>query len=81
MKRYIEHVQSRDPHDRRVHAMRLAGTVTAAVFAVWITTLGFRLSAEAPHVAAEDQSSLSASAAQSLYNSPNTLIVATSTSF
>jgi hypothetical protein len=42
MKRYIENLQQKEPHERRVHAMTLAGVLTAAIFFVWITTLGLR---------------------------------------
>lgn len=44
MKRYINHIiNTRAPHERRQHAMQIAGAVTALVFAVWIGTLGMRL--------------------------------------
>lgn len=80
VKRYIEHVQAQEPHERRQHAMRLAGAITVAVFAVWITTLGFRLNSNT-QLAAEDDNSLTATVAQSLYSDPNQLIVATTTEY
>ncbi|MBX4192093.1 hypothetical protein KW798_01255 [Candidatus Parcubacteria bacterium] len=43
MKRYIEHLKTKEPHERRAHALRGAVLVTAALFFVWITTLSVRL--------------------------------------
>jgi hypothetical protein len=43
MRRYIEHVQNKEPHERRAHALRIAGTLTALVFVGWLGTLGLRL--------------------------------------
>lgn len=76
MKRYIEHVQSREPHERRQHAMRLAGAVTVAVFVVWVTTLGLRLSSSNTQAAADGSGAdLAASAAQSAgWGQPNGLV-------
>lgn len=81
MKKYIEHVQAQEPHGRRQHAMRLAGAVTAAVFAVWITTLGFRLNSGTTELAGAENASQTAAAAQSMYSGPNQLMVATSSEF
>jgi hypothetical protein len=80
MKKYIEHIKTKEPHERRQHAMQIAGAVTTAVFLVWITTLGLRLGSGGT-VAGEDQTSLSASAAQSIYTGPNHLIVSSTTGF
>ncbi len=71
---------NKEPHERRQHAMQIAGIVTAAVFAVWITTLGLRLGGTIR--VAEDssnQTSLSASAVQSGYNGQNQLMVVPTT--
>ncbi len=79
MRRYIEHVQSKEPHERRQHAMRLAGAVTAAVFVVWVTTLGLRLSSSNTEVAADDTADLTAAAAQSTgWGQQNQLVPASS---
>lgn len=44
MRHYLEHIKNtKEPHERRQHAMRVAGGVTLAVFALWLGTLGFRL--------------------------------------
>lgn len=80
MRHYIEHIQSKEPHERRQHAMQLAGAVTAAVFMVWITTLGLRISRDSV-VAQQEQNSLSAAAAASQYTGPNQLIVAPTSGF
>ena len=47
MKRYIEHLKNtRTTHQRRQHAVQVAGALTAALFAVWLGTLGVRLSSQ-----------------------------------
>jgi hypothetical protein len=83
MKKYFDHIQSKEPHERRQHAMQIAGVVTAMVFAVWITTLGFRLSSGNDQVAADgsNQTSLTAAAVQNGYSGPNQLYVASTTGF
>jgi hypothetical protein len=60
MKRYIEHVKTKDPHERRAHAMRIAGALTAVVFVGWLGTLGVRL-ATSENVAQEGTASQAAS--------------------
>lgn len=35
-------MHSKSTHERRQHAMRVAGVVTALIFAGWITTIGLR---------------------------------------
>jgi len=81
MKQYLDHIKSKEPHERRQHAMQIAGVVTAAVFAVWITTLGFRLGGDSNVAQDETQTSLSASAAASVYTGPNQLMVAPTSGF
>ena len=59
---------SREPHERRQHAMRVAGVLTLALFLVWAATLSLRFalpssSSEAEVANSGDQASLSASAA------------------
>ena len=46
MRKYIEHIKQKPAHERRIHAMQAAGAITAFVFVVWVTTLGFSLSAQ-----------------------------------
>ncbi|HEY4501832.1 MAG TPA: hypothetical protein VJJ20_02100 [Candidatus Paceibacterota bacterium] len=81
MKKYFDHIKTKEPHHRRQHAMQIAGVITAMVFAVWITTLGLRLGSSA-QVAGDDanQTSLSA-AAVNAYGGPNQLIVAPTNGF
>ncbi|MDB5225083.1 MAG: hypothetical protein JWL87_35 [Candidatus Adlerbacteria bacterium] len=83
MKKYLDHIKTKEPHERRQHAMQIAGVVTAGVFAIWITTLGFRLSSDETQLAQDDtnQTSLTAAAAQSGYNGPNQLIPAPTSGF
>jgi hypothetical protein len=83
MKKYFDHINSKEPHERRQHAMRIAGVFTAMVFMVWITTLGFRLTGGQDQVAQDDsnQTSLTAAAVQNGYSGPNQLYVATTTDF
>jgi hypothetical protein len=81
MRQYFNHVKSKEPHERRQHAMRIAGAVTAAVFAVWITTLGLRLGGTQVAQDTGDQTSLTASVSQGTYTGPNALYVASTTGF
>lgn len=82
MKKYFDHIKTKEPHERRQHAMQIAGGVTAAVFAVWITTLGFRLTSGQTQVADSGaQTALTASAVQNGYSGPNELYVASTTGF
>lgn len=61
--------------------MRIAGATTVAVFAIWITTLGFRYGmAPATLAEEENQTSLTAAASQSMFGGQNQLIVASSSS-
>ncbi len=77
MKKYFDHIKTKEPHERRQHAMQIAGVVTAMVFTVWITTLGFRLTANDTQLAGEEanQTSLTAAAVQNGYSGPNQLYV------
>jgi hypothetical protein len=83
VKKYFDHINAKEPHERRQHAMRIASVVTAMVFAVWITTLGFRLGGGGAQVAQDgfEQAPLTAAAVQSGYSGPNQLYVASTTGF
>lgn len=82
MKKYFDHIKTKEPHERRAHAMQIAGTVTAMVFMVWITTLGLRLGSGQAELAERDGSqALTAAAVQSGYSGPNQLFVASTTGF
>lgn len=79
MRRYIEHMQSKDPHERRVHALRVASVITGGVFAVWLATLGGRLSTDT--IAAEPQSDQAAAVVQAAQSSGPRLEVSTTSVF
>ena len=82
MKKYFDHIRTKEPHHRRQHAMQIAGVVTAMVFAVWITTLGLRLGSSTQLAQDEiDQTSLTAAAAQTNFGGPNQLMVAPTSGF
>lgn len=76
MRRYIEHIRSKDPHERRTHALRWAGVVTALFFVAWLGTLPMRLNTA--DIAAE-QSAQAAAATQALYQESAHLEVAPTT--
>ena len=81
MKRYIEHIKkTHTTHERRQHAMRVAGTLTAALFAVWLGTLGMRLASQS-EVAQSPEQSLTAAAAASTQNKGAQLQVSTTSVF
>lgn len=81
MKRYIAHMrETREPHERRQHAMRVAGVLTGALFAVWLGTLGARLTQES-EIAQSPDTSLTASAAASTQNKGASLQVSTTSIF
>jgi len=47
MRRYIQKIKdTHTAHERRQQAMRIAGVLTAMLFAVWLGTLGIRLTAQ-----------------------------------
>ena len=47
MKRYIQKIKdTHTTHERRQQAMRVSGVLTAALFAVWLGTLGVRLTSQ-----------------------------------
>lgn len=43
MRRYIEHVKSKEPHERRKHAMQLSGVLVGLFFVAWVATFASRL--------------------------------------
>ncbi|MBP9710855.1 MAG: hypothetical protein KBD50_01145 [Candidatus Pacebacteria bacterium] len=51
MRRYIAHIQNtHTPHERRQHALQVAGLVTAALFISWLAMFGLRMSTSGPVV-------------------------------
>ena len=81
MKRYIEHMQTKDPHQRRTHAMQVAGALTAVVFVVWITTLGFRLTTSGGEEGSTGGSSQAASVITGAYAPTNGGLEVSTTSY
>jgi len=51
MKKMIENVKQRPPHERREFAMRVALSVTGVIFVGWLATLGVRLANPTPKTA------------------------------
>jgi len=77
MKRYIDHIKNnRTTHQRRQHALQVAGVITAALFVVWIGTLGMRLASQ-DAIAESPDTSLTAAAAASTENKGAQLEVST----
>ena len=54
MRKFIEHMKQRPPHERRLVAMRIAAGVTGVIFVGWMATLGVRLAAPSPKVAQQN---------------------------
>lgn len=79
MRRYIEHIkETREPHQRRQHAVQVAGLLTGAMFAVWLGTLGYRLTAQT-ELTTSPETSLTASAAMAAPdNAPHLQVSTTS---
>ena len=75
MRRYFEHIKTKEPHQRRTHAMQIAGVITALVALGWLATLGVRLAGSS----AQDSAALqAASALGGIYTSNNSLEATTS---
>ena len=66
MRRYIEQLHAKEPHQKREFAAHAAAALTGVIFLVWISTLGARLASGgvAPTLAGTDASSLVAATAQ-----------------
>ncbi len=60
MRRYLEHMHSREPHERRKHALHVATAVTGLLFVGWLATLGIRLGGDG--VVAQEESNNQAAA-------------------
>lgn len=76
MKNYFQHVEGKTPHERRRHAMQIAGAVTAVLFVGWLATLGVRLAS----LTASSDASQAAAAANAAQNQ-STLEVATTSAY
>ena len=81
MRRYIEHIKNtHTTHERRQHALRMAGGATLALFAIWLGTLSVRLASQT-EVAQSPEQSLTAAAAASTQNKGPQLQVSTTSVF
>ncbi|OGC79277.1 hypothetical protein A2852_01240 [Candidatus Adlerbacteria bacterium RIFCSPHIGHO2_01_FULL_54_23] len=75
-------MKSKDPHERRAHAMHMAGGMTAIIFVVWLATLGARLASEDGNQIAENGGENQvANILSGIASGENQLFVATSTSY
>ena len=81
MKRYLEHMQNKDPHERRTHALHVASAVTALVFVAWLGTLGMRLAPEQPFAQDSGDGTQAAAAVQATQQGGPHLQVSTSSVF
>ncbi|MSR70533.1 hypothetical protein EXS62_00630 [Candidatus Kaiserbacteria bacterium] len=78
MRRYIQHIKdTKVPHERRQHAMKISGILTAALFAVWVGTLGVRLASQ-PEATLTDNSLSAAAANAQVQNGPHLEVSTTS---
>jgi hypothetical protein len=80
IKKYLNHMYAKEPHERRQHAMQLATGITGVALVVWVTTLGVRFAMSPQQLAAQNADSANqvASVVESQQGNA-TLIVATST--
>jgi len=80
MKNYWKHINDKPSHERRIHAMQLAGGITAFAVVVWITTLGVRYAMTPAQIAQSNGTDTSQAASVVDATDGNaTLIVATTT--
>lgn len=82
---YYDHMMTKSAHERRSHAMRVAGVVTALIFAGWVSTISLQAASgggtNAPVAASADGSAQTAAAMNAIAQGTGSaqLIVATST--
>jgi len=63
MRRYIEHIKSKEPHERRRHALGLAAATTGVFAVAWLMSFCARFSTN-PQVAAQPGDTSQTAAAQ-----------------
>lgn len=81
MKRYFDYIkETHTTHERRQHSMQVAGVITGGLFAIWLGTLGFRLTSQT-EIAQSPDTSLTAAAAASTENKGPQLEVSTTSVF
>jgi hypothetical protein len=83
MKPYFDHMETKTTHERRQHAMQVAGILTAVVFVGWVASLGLSFTGsvtpggDSSQTAAVSQAPLSGTAPYQ--STGNQLVVSTST--
>jgi hypothetical protein len=84
--KYAQHMQNKSTHERRQHALKVAGIVTAVLFVGWLATLGMRLSmgtggtvANSSDTSSDNSSQLANVVEGASYTSVNSLQVASTT--
>jgi hypothetical protein len=78
MNRYLDHMHTKPTHERRRHAMRIAGIVTVLVFVGWVTTLGLQLGSSSTNAS---QTAAAVTSSYDATQTSNQLIVSTSTTY
>jgi len=79
MRKYIEHIKNtREPHQRRQHAVQVAGVLTGGLLVVWLGTLGYRLSSQEAVAQSPDTSLTAAAVAAYPGNAPHLEVSTTS---
>ena len=63
MRRYIEHIKSKEPHEQRRHALGVAGIVAGVFALAWVATLPARLGAISASEASDPNTDYSQAAA------------------
>ena len=76
MRRNIEPLKSKEPHQRRQHALRMAGVATAMVFLIWISTLGVRIASQSPVAEAPNGFEAAVAGYEDAVSAQNSLMVA-----
>ncbi|HEV8677429.1 MAG TPA: hypothetical protein VN701_01175 [Candidatus Paceibacterota bacterium] len=83
MKKYIEQVRQRPPHERRQAALKIAASVSGVIFLGWLATLGVRLATPAPKTAQQSSFEHQVASVFSAFSfgsdKPNSLEVSSST--
>lgn len=82
MNRYFDHMHTRSPHERRQHALRVAGVFTALIFAGWVTTFGLsNMGDNSQIVQSSDGAQNAAAVVASSPYAQNQLVVATTSDY
>jgi hypothetical protein len=79
MRKYLEHLQNKSPHERRQHAMQLSMGIVALLAVAWLALLPLRFMGDFQTQGTE--SSTQVASVVSATQGDATLMVATSTSY